>query len=292
MSESSPPTSLEQLNVEFCSLAASQSTQRRMYYQIGRFLGFIQHHQIFNLCLLDGDVLSLWKRSLESQTRLVRRQYMQLIRRFLDWCVGRDLMLYNPLEDDLIEAMPKGYPIRECPDKDEVQELWLHGDFGRVLPLRNRAIFSVIYGLGLRKSEVIALDLRDIKGSSLHVRGKRGKERIVPLSAFVEKALQAYLVHERPGLLAFPGMPAVFLSRQRKRISAVGVHYVFSQQLKSTWSPHQFRHAFATHMLQNGCSVRHLQRFLGHERLSTTAIYTHPEMENLAKMLEKCHPRG
>ena len=161
------------------------------------------------------------------------------------------------------------------------------------LPLRDAAILELFYSCGLRISELIALDVKDVDfiGESVKVRGKGSKERIVPVGGPALNAIQRY----RQEAAVTSG--ALFLSKRRSRITQQAVDLLLRKYLKHssipfTISPHKLRHSFATHLLDAGADLRSVQSMLGHASLSTTQIYTHVTRERLKDAYDKAHPRA
>ena len=165
----------------------------------------------------------------------------------------------------------------------------------RPYPLRDRAIFELLYGCGLRVSELAGLNLQDIDRTEgwLRVRGKGRKERQSPLPGQAAQALERYLA-ERP---VVRGEPAVFLNHRRSRLTTRGIHWIvrwYSTYVAGDPSihPHSFRHAFATHLLSDGADLRAIQELLGHARLSTTQKYTQVALADLMAVYDKAHPKA
>lgn len=165
---------------------------------------------------------------------------------------------------------------------------------------RDRAILEVIYGCGLRVSELVALDLPDVdlKEGYLYIKGKGGKERVVPIGECALTALKNYIKSERPRLSACweNPSPAVFLNCRGGRLTDRAVRYLVGKYagysgLKEKVYPHMLRHSFATHMLDRGADLRTVQELLGHARLSTTQVYTHVSQEQLRRVYRRTHPR-
>jgi len=168
---------------------------------------------------------------------------------------------------------------------------------------RDRAILEMLYGTGVRVSELVKLDLRDadLRNRMVRVKGKRRKERIVP---FGEPALHALLgwltvrqnfLHNAPP--AERDSEAMFLNYQGTRITTRSVGRMVDKYIKicagiHDISPHSLRHSFATHLLDSGADLRDIQELLGHARLSTTQIYTHVSMERLIEVYDKSHPKA
>jgi integrase/recombinase XerC len=164
-------------------------------------------------------------------------------------------------------------------------------------PSRDRAIFELLYGCGLRISELAGLSLEDIDRSEgwLRVRGKGRKERQVPLPGKAAESLDRYL-SERP-FAAERDQRAVFLNHRRGRLTDRGIRgivkfYATMLAGDSSIHPHSFRHAYATHLLADGADLRAIQELLGHARLSTTQKYTQVSLTDLMAVYDKAHPKA
>ena len=160
--------------------------------------------------------------------------------------------------------------------------------------LRDRAALELLYGAGLRVSELVGLDLEDLRHDCVRVQGKGNKERVVPLVRTVRAAIDAYL--QRRGELR-PKDSALFLNRRGGRLTARSV----ARQLETAAltagarrhvHPHALRHSFATHLLDMGADLRGIQELLGHASLSTTQRYTHVSAERMLQIYEDAHPRA
>jgi site-specific recombinase XerD len=154
------------------------------------------------------------------------------------------------------------------------------------LALRNRALVELVYSAGLRSAEAVGLDLADLdfEREQLHVRGKGGKERIVPLGEEAAHLLARYLREARPEL-AQGAENAVFLSSRGRRLDTSTLRRVVAH-------PHSLRHAFATHLLEGGADLRTIQDLLGHSSLSTTQLYSHVDGKRLRRVYDRSHPRS
>jgi integrase/recombinase XerC len=196
-----------------------------------------------------------------------------------------------------------------APKQTEVDTLLetLGGD--GALGLRNRALVELVYSAGLRSAEAVGLDLQDVdfEQELVHVRGKGGKERTVPLGEEAAYRLSLYLRDARPQLVmagsgagkAGPARPAdrgasgaargavnaVFLSARGRRLDT-------STLRRLTPNPHKLRHAFATHLLEGGADLRVIQELLGHSSISTTQIYSHVDGKRLRRVYDRAHPRS
>ena len=165
------------------------------------------------------------------------------------------------------------------------------------LTMRDRAMLEVFYAGALRVSEIINVNLEDLKlelGYVL-VRGKGDKERIVPLGRAAQEIVQAYMRDARPVLAAGKSSPTLFIARGAKRITRQRVWQLVnaaSVQSGRHASPHMLRHSCATHMVENGADLRTVQTILGHADISTTQVYTHLALDRLNRVYKQHHPRS
>jgi site-specific recombinase XerD len=154
------------------------------------------------------------------------------------------------------------------------------------LALRNRALIELVYSAGLRSQEAIDLDLADVdfEQELVHVHGKGGKERVVPLGEEAAHSVATYLRDSRPQL-ARGAENALFLSARGRRLDTSTLRRLLPH-------PHRLRHAFATHLLEGGADLRTIQELLGHSSLSTTQMYSHVDARRLRKVYDRSHPRS
>jgi integrase/recombinase XerC len=154
------------------------------------------------------------------------------------------------------------------------------------LALRNRALAELVYSAGLRSHEAVGLDLADVDfdAETVHVRGKGGKERVLPLGEEAAYWLARYLREARPGL-AQVATDAIFLSARGRRLDTSTLRRLVPH-------PHRLRHAFATHLLEGGADLRVIQELLGHSSLSTTQVYSHVDGRRLRRVYDRSHPRS
>jgi len=165
------------------------------------------------------------------------------------------------------------------------------------LAIRDRAMVELLYGCGLRISELTGLDIVSLNDKVLRVYGKGGKERITPLPGKAINALAAYVPVRAILSTGRSDEPALFLSRSGKRLTARDARrrvelYLDALSDGRTPHPHRLRHSFATHLLDNGAGLREVQELLGHASPQTTQIYTHVGIERLLKVYRQAHPRA
>ena len=176
--------------------------------------------------------------------------------------------------------------LPDAPKRAEVEALVDSVADDSPLGLRNRAMLEVTYSCGLRSAEVVGLELRDLdlEQRRLHVRGKGGKQRIVPLGDEAAHLVERYLAEARPSL-ARSAVDALFLSARGRPLDTSVLRRLMA-------NPHRLRHAYATHLLEGGADLRTIQELLGHASLSTTQVYSHVDARRLRKVYDFAHPRS
>jgi site-specific recombinase XerD len=154
------------------------------------------------------------------------------------------------------------------------------------LELRNRALLELVYSAGLRSREAVMLDLGDVdfEQELVHIHGKGGKERVVPLGEEAAYWVARYLRDARPELVR-GAVAALFVSARGRRLDTSTLRRICP-------NPHRLRHAFATHLLEGGADLRTIQELLGHSSLSTTQVYSHVDGKRLRRVYDKSHPRS
>jgi integrase/recombinase XerD len=193
------------------------------------------------------------------------------------------------------KRLPKALPLA-----DVEAILSAAGSAGTALAMRDRALLEVLYGTGARISEAVGLDVDDLDtvDRTVLLRGKGGKERIVPVGSYAVDAVGEYLTRARPGLVAAgKGTPALFLNARGGRLSRQSAWTVLVKAAERAGvttdvSPHTLRHSFATHLLDGGADVRVVQELLGHASVTTTQVYTLVTVDNLREVFATAHPRA
>ncbi|MDR7345574.1 integrase/recombinase XerC [Pantoea alhagi] len=218
---------------------------------------------------------------------------LSALRSFLDWLVSQGVLKANPAKGIATPRAPRHLPKNI--DVDEVNQL-LSIDQSDPLAVRDRAMMEVMYGAGLRLSELVGIDLRhlDREVGEVWVTGKGSKERRLPVGRTAIEWVEKWLLL-RAGFA--PQSDALFISKAGKRISVRNVQKRFAewgvkQGVSSHVHPHKLRHSFATHMLESSGDLRAVQELLGHASLSTTQIYTHLDFQHLASVYDEAHPRA
>ncbi len=190
-------------------------------------------------------------------------------------------------------------PLPRVLSRDEVSRLLDQPIPRDPLGLRDKAILETLYSTGMRISELTGLDLEDMDLREMEVRvlGKGAKERLVPVGQPAAAALGDYLAFGRPKLSARPGQRALFLNARGGRLTRQGAwgvvrKYAARVGLCERMTPHTLRHSYATHLLESGADLRHIQELLGHASVSTTQVYTHVTRARLREVYLRAHPRA
>ena len=227
------------------------------------------------------------------------------VRAFARYLVREELIPEDPT--GLVGAPRKEKTLPAHLGADEVDRLLAAPDTATPAGRRDRAVIELFYASGLRLSELVGMDLEDLNlsGRVVRVRGKGGKERLVPFNAHTADAIRAMLADRRTstvelrtskGVRSRPRTP-LFLNLRGGRLTTRSVdrvvrRYVREAAITQGISPHALRHTFATHLLQAGADLRAIQELLGHARLSTTQRYTHLDLGRLQEVYRQAHPRA
>jgi site-specific recombinase XerD len=261
----------------------SEATRKAYATDLRSFAAWLEEHGL-ELEDTDARVLADWVGDLG---RGRRRLAPATIARRLSAVRACLRFLYGPARVPEASLAPRRVQrLPDAPKPDEIEELLELADGDSPLELRNRALLELLYSGGLRSAEAVALDLADVdfEREAVHVRGKGGKERVVPLGEEAAHHLARYLRDGRPAL-ARGAVDALFLSARGRRLDTSAIRRLVRH-------PHRLRHAFATHLLAGGADLRTIQELLGHASLSTTQIYSHIDARRLRRVYDSSHPRS
>ncbi len=222
---------------------------------------------------------------------------LAVIRRFYRFLLEEELVDANPSE--LVEFPKLDEPLPEWLSRDDAKKMLNAVKDDTREGIRNRAILELLYGCGLRVSELTGLRLDHLHFELGYIvaLGKGKKERAIPINDLAKAALQKYLHESRGFYDKSRSSLYLFLNRQGKRLSRQSVFNLVKRTalqagFRGTISPHTFRHSFATHLLEGGANLRAVQLMLGHSDISTTEIYTHLDRVRLRKEYDEKHPRS
>ena len=202
----------------------------------------------------------------------------------------------SPISDIESPKLEKKLPevLTETEIKKLIESYDVNDNFGQ----RNRTIIEVLYGTGIRVSELINLKLSNIffKENIMKITGKGNKERFVPIGNIASSEIKVYLKIRNKNIIDSKFSDIVFLNRYGRGLTRSMIFKIISDSYKRVGldkkiSPHTLRHSFATHLLKNGADLRTIQLILGHESITTTEIYTHLDTNHLEDVLKKFHPR-
>ena len=237
-------------------------------------------------------MLSL-KRSNLSKTSMARK--LTAIKEFHKFLADEKIANNNPAK--LVDNVKKDKKLPTVLSQEEVDRMINSIPQDSPLNLRNRALMEIMYGCGLRVSEVVNLEVGDLHLNSKYIEliGKGNKQRVIPIGDMASEALKKYIHEGRNKLAKGVFSEYVFLSYQGKPMSRQAVFKYLKQLAKNNGiekeiSPHTIRHSFATHLLENGVDLRYVQEMLGHEDISTTQIYTHMDTSRLKELVNSVHP--
>ena len=227
-----------------------------------------------------------------SQSRIISG-----LKGFFNYLIFEEYRATNPL--DLIESPKTGRKLPDTLSIKEIDAIISIIDLSKPQGERNRAIIEVLYGCGLRVSELISLKISDLffDEGFIKVTGKGNKQRFVPIGSLTIKFIDIYRNEIRVHQVIKPNaQDSLFLNRRGNELTRSMIFHIVKELtekagIQKNISPHTFRHSFATHLLENGADLRAIQQMLGHESITTTEIYTHLDKRHLSQIINNFHPR-
>jgi integrase/recombinase XerD len=263
------------------------------------FDAFLEERGIHDIAGVDRDVVFSYEARLAEDGYAVTSidRMISSLKGFFRFCLREDIVTRNPLDTVSVPKPPERLP--DVLSVDQVNQLMASVSGTQPRDLRDRAMLEVLYGCGLRVSELVGLDCRRcaLDEGFIQVIGKGDKERIEPISGEAASALERYLVSGRPALVKQgAAQPAVFLNARGGRITRQSVHRIVATRGRDVGieglHPHTLRHSFATHLLQGGADLRIIQELLGHADIGTTQVYTHVNRAQMREEYLVAHPRA
>ena len=241
----------------------------------------------------------LGKERSDGKKSTTRARRMAAIRMWMKFLKERRYIRSNPAE--LLETPKKATALPKILSEEETFKMLDSVSGKEPRELRDRAMLEVMYGCGLRVSELCALSTDDIiaDGELLRILGKGSKERVVPIGKAAGRALTDYFASARDVFTkGDPSVTHVFVTRLKKPFTRQAVFKMIRERAMAVGipperiSPHVLRHCFASHMLQHGADIRAIQELLGHADIGTTQVYTHVDVRRFGELHKKFHPRG
>lgn len=282
----------------------ANSTLHRRESDIRRFIGWCDERSLNQPQDITKPILEQYQKHLfyyrqangEPLSATSRNHYLTSVKQFFKWLTQENYLLYNPASELIIPKQTPSLPV--VLTVEEIEALMQQPDLKNAAGLRDRAILELFYSTGLRRTELINLQLHDLSLSrkTLYVRqGKGGKDRLLPIGERALGWLERYLKKARPQLLLSISEPTVFLNDYGEafRDSKLGdkvKRFMKNAGIDVPGSCHLLRHAMATHMLENGAELRFIQAMLGHSDYRATQIYTHVSIRKLQEIHAATHP--
>ena len=274
----------------------SPITIKNYQRNLAEFVVLLTQKQITNWRELDSQTVRIMVKELH-QTGIKARSIatkLSALRSFLSYLVQFEHLTNNPAKGVAAPKLDK--PLPKNVSVDEMFQLLDIND-DDPLSIRDQCMMELMYSSGLRLSELVGINLPDVKISTkeIMVTGKGSKQRLLPITDSAIKSIKNWL-KVRPDF-CIKGEKALFLSKQKNRISVRNVEdrmekWGVRQSLNSHINPHKLRHSFATHMLESSGNLRAVQTLLGHADLATTQVYTHLDFQHLSEVYDKAHPRA
>ena len=294
----------------------SQHTVRGYLAELRFFFKFLSEHfdtqvkiSVLSNCHISDFRSYLTKRAVKGNSNTTRARAMSALKTFYKWA-DRNGHFHNGYIH-LLQTPQKGKPLPKPIEKDNLfqilssfKSLQIHQE--EWLNLRDTALFTLLYGTGIRIAEALSINVRDlpkynekeIKTKAITILGKRNKERQVPLLPIVQKAIHYYLEESPYHIKPFEKKQPLFVGerdgdRLHDGVARRSLKSIRRQlQMPESITPHAFRHSFATHLLNEGLNLRIIQQLLGHASLSSTQIYTDLSLDDILKAHSKFHPRN
>lgn len=240
----------------------------------------------------------LFQLSKEKFSERTQARWVSSIKTFFKYLVDDDIREDNPAA--LLEIPKLGLYLPDTLSFEDVEKIIDAINISTDLGKRNECMIEVLYGCGLRVSELINLKISNInfKESYLKIEGKGDKSRFVPLAVYTAQLIKKYILEVRSKYKINKKCEDIlFLNSRGSSMSRVIVFIIIKELtekagIRKRISPHTFRHSFATHLLQNGADLRYIQEMLGHSSITTTAVYTHLKNEELQDVILNFHPRN
>ena len=236
-------------------------------------------------------------KSFSDKKSISQARSISAIKSFFNYLIFEGYIKDSPISNIESPKQEKKLPkvLTEKEIKKLINSIDLNHDFGQ----RNKTIIEILYGTGIRVSELINLKLSNIffKENIIKVIGKGNKERLVPLGEIASNEMKIYINNRNRLKIDSKSSDILFLNRYGRGLTRSMIFKIISDASKRIGldkkiSPHTLRHSFATHLIKNGADLRTIQLILGHESITTTEIYTHLDTLHLEEVLKKYHPRG
>ena len=277
---------------------ASPNTVSSYLRDVAQFAEYLAEHENCEVHLATSQMIQEYMGWMQGQGKSAASitRFLASVKSFYNFLLSAGAVKANPAKSISADRAERKYP--EILTSKEVELFLEQPRCVDAKGYRDHAMLELLYATGIRVSELISLDLKDLNLSAGFIRcASRGKERIIPLYHTAVKALQDYVRDIRPQLIADGGEQALFVNMNGERMSRQGFwkiikYYQEKAGIEKDITPHTLRHSFAVHLLENGADLRSIQKMLGHADISSTQIYTHVVKHQLKDVYQKAHPRA
>jgi integrase/recombinase XerD len=286
------------------SLGRSSYTIKSARYGLKSLSAFLEQVQVFDIEDMDRDLLLEYQQELAFRItargaplgRAAREKLINVAQGFTRFLKQQQYLLSDPGETLTPPKRGRRLP-RSILSLAEVEQLLNAPDRRTHRGRRDRLVLEILYDTGIRRGEAAAIRLPDLDLAIgyIHIQGKGGKDRVVPVSARVCELIKAYILFVRPAFVKATDSGHLILNRSGHPMAANGIYVIVKTcarlaGIERKVTAHGLRHTCATHMLRNGAPVRHIQEMLGHASLESTQIYTHVTINDLKKVHARFHP--
>ncbi len=287
----------------------AKCTIRDYQYCLQKYLSYLKQKEIPKIKAVTAEQIEEYKLYLKEEYNSPLGKplseggffnHLKALRCFYQWLEDTNQILLNPI----VKLQQPRRTKKKLPvivTEEEIIRILESCPFNTPAGLRDRAILEILYATGIRRMELVNLNVSDFSFENEElfvIKGKGKKDRIIPLGKYACKFTEAYLKLIRSWLVKNPEETALFLnSVSGKRLNTWNVSDILEKAversgIKKRITPHMFRHSMASHLLRNGADLRHIQALLGHESISSTEIYTHLLIDDLKKVVKESHPHG
>lgn len=278
----------------------SENTVISYIADINSLVNFLNNEDLGELVFTTNRIAKFYVAYLHNHfdPKSIRRK-ISSVRTLFDYLQENEIVRDNPFKNVVLPKVAKRLP--KFIYEDEMIDFLNNIDSSKPIGFRNKTIFEMLYGCGLRVSELTNLKIKEIDfvKQEILIHGKGSVDRIVPIHNYAVKTMKEYLLNTRPLLKVRSDYDNdyVFINHRGNQLTTRGVRDILQREIHKQAStlkvsPHSFRHSFATHLLNNGVDLRIVQELLGHVSLSTTQIYTKVSKERLQEEYKNAHPRA
>jgi len=288
----------------------SETTIRRRKGTLARFLRHLAERGIYEPSAVTREHVDTYLLFLTQEYRTAQgkpisvhhlRSYHESLKGFFGWLEKKGTILQSPYGLKTLPPLPWPPSLPEVLTPEETLQVLEAVKPNTAMGLRDRSILELLYSTGIRRRELVTLNLSDFsfeRAELLIVNPKGKKDRLVPVGEAARRYTETYRRLVRPWMVCGQQEKALFVSHRgggrlsSRSVSKIVLHAAQASGVTKRISPHSFRHAMATHLLRNQADLRHIQAILGHAQITSTELYTHLALEDLKEVVRRSHPHG